>query len=819
MKLDIEAIRSTTSTVTSIIDHLRTLLGGMHPDFTFAWENGGWDDLLVVRFLGTEAISTPYRYEIDLLRRGHNSLDLDDFIGAHACLRIATLSSPGYRIVHGLITEAEELSSVPEGQLYRIVLEPPLALAERITRSRSFVDKTLRQIIDTVLSPLLHRADGAHTHGDDDHPHGYSPAKSEYCYRITDTTRIDDRMARAFCVQYNESDFSFLSRLLEEEGISYHFEHGPQSCLLVLSDADEGKTPLSPFFSLGQGKHGRDVSSFHLGKRLREKAVKIVDFDWRKPQLPLRAEAGRDAKLFQHRFPGYFQDRTALGTLLVKAQVERLATEASYATGSGGARVLSAGAIFQYDDFGSRHEGEYLTTKIQVRGEQSGVVSQASDHAPEPFAIRFELVRRGKGSHVEPSRFRPECRTPKPRIVGTQTAFVTDEPGARGVEVHVGGPKDAEIGCVRVRFHWDEDTARHEKEPTSCWVRVSQIVAGAGRGALFHPRVGDEVIVDFLEGDPDRPIVTGSVYNGANRPPADAKGAATVSAIRSLATPGGGVKNELAFDDTKDREVLSLHAGRNMATHAGNDRTETVTNNASSRVGVDRSEITGANRATDVGGDNAEHVAGNETLGVDANQSITIGANQSFVVGADRSVFVGANETKSVAAAQSITVSASRSVSVGADQSRNVGGSMTDTIGGSASLGIGGSRSISVAGNQDANIGGDYGGAVGGSANQAIGGAFGLNIGASMEAGIAANAVLATGANIALSAGGTMALVAQGESGVQAPGLSIVGLAELVLCVGGSSIRMTPGSIELASPCVKISGGATNVTGGLLNLN
>ncbi|MDC0740847.1 type VI secretion system Vgr family protein [Polyangium mundeleinium] len=818
MKFGLDSIQAgvgAARVVADVIEKIRAFLGGAHPDFTFAREGAGWDELLVVRFVGREAISTPYTYEIHLLHRAHGGLDPHELLGARASLRVATLTAPGYRIVHGIITETEELATVPEGQLYRVVLEPPLALAARRTQSRVFVDKTLRQIIDAVLAPFFLRSDGAHAKGDDEHPDAYTPAGARYCYRITDTTRLDDRAARSYCVQYDESDFAFLSRLLEEEGIAYHFEHGPGTCVLVLSDGDEGKTKLDPFGSLGPGVHGRDVTAIKLGGRLRERAVKLSDYDWRKPSVAMQAEAGRDAALFEHRYPGVFHERPALGAPLVQARLDRLAVEAAYATGSGGVRVLSACSIFHLDHDGTHHDGQYLVTRLELRAEQSGVISQASDHNPEPFKATFELVRRGKGSRVEPSRFRPARVTPKPRVMGSQTAFVTDEPSTRGAEVNVG----ADIGCVRLRFHWDEDSDRHAKEATSCWVRVSQLSAGAGRGALFHPRVGDEVVVHFVDGDPDRPLVSGSVYNGQNLPPADAKGAASVSTIKSLATPGGGVKNEFAFDDTQGRERMSLHACRDMATHAGNDRAETVTNNASSRVGVDRSESTGANRSTDVSGNNAEHVGGNETIAVDANQAMTIGVNQSISVGADRSVAVAANESKTVGAAQSLAVSASRSITVGADQARNVGGSMSDTIGGSATLAVAGSRVLTVGADQAANIGGSYGGSISGSATQTIGGALGVQVGASTEAAVGADVALATGAGFTVSAGGAMSLVAQGEGGMQAPSIAIVALAELLLCVGGSSIRMTAGSIEIAAPCVKVSGGVTDVVGGALKLN
>jgi type VI secretion system secreted protein VgrG len=206
--------------------------------------------------------------------------------------------------------------------------------------------------------------------------------------------------------------------------------------------------------------------------------------------------------------------------------------------------------------------------------------------------------------------------TPAPRIHGSQTAFVTAEPQASGAVIHVGD----QIGCVRLRFHWDTDEERLAKEPSSCWVRVSQMFAGAGEGAVWHPRVGVEVIVEFLEGDPDRPIVTGRVYNGANIPPAPAAGA----------------------------EEIRMHAGKDWNTVVENDRTELMKANSSSTVSVDRTESTGATRSTMVKATNTERVGGSE--------SITVGSNQTLSVGSNQTVLVGANQTTSIDGWQTIDV-------------------------------------------------------------------------------------------------------------------------------------------------------------------
>jgi len=731
-------------------------------DFTFAWEHAEgspWAHLQVVRFHGHEAISALYRYELTLLAREPTAeIDLSALVGARATLRIATLSQPAYRLVHGVIAEAEEIGAVPEGMLYRAVLSPPLVRARHRSRCRIFLEKTTREIIDAVLQgdPELRRDDGCTVVEDAGIQGSFAPAAEVFAWRIADPARIDDATARPYCVQYNESDLAFVSRLLEAEGVGYHFEHGEGVCLLVLSDGDHGKTRIEPFDAFGPGVAGRAVKTLKLGARMRERAVRLGDYDWRKPALRLSAEARDPGDLFEQRWPGGFpHDAPDQGGPLARARLDRYRSESAYATGEGAARVLSAGAVFGVDLPEARYEGEYLATAIDVRGEQHGVASVASREGSTPYACVFECVRRGAGERVEESRFRPARATPRPRILGSQTAFVTADPAATGAEIHVGGPKGAEIGCVRLRFHWDTEEARLAKEPSSGWVRVSQAFAGAGEGALFHPRVGVEVIVEFLDGDPDHPIVTGRVYNGANRPPAAADGAATVSIFKSFASPGGGAHNELGFDDTAGREQIKMHAGKDWNSTVGNDRSEKVASNSTSLVGVDRSESTGATR------------------------SVTVGADDSVTVGANRKVSVGANRAESVS------------------------GNASLTVGGTESTTVTGARAVTVSGAMTTVVAGE----------------IGQHGGADVMLTSAATMALSAAANVNVVAGATASFVAAGDAVVQGANVHVNAAGEIVLSAGGCSIKISGGGVEINGGPVKIAGSSVDITGGLVKLN
>jgi type VI secretion system secreted protein VgrG len=789
-------------------------------DFTFAWEHadssdGSWAHLQVVRFTGHEALSSLYRYELTLLAKAPApAVDPNTLIGARATLRIATLTRPAFKLVHGVVVEAEEIAELPEGMLYRAVLMPPLIRARHRTRCRVFLEKTTRQIVEAVLlgDPSLTLANGVTVDADEEQTASFTPAAEKLCWRIANTSRINDVRVRSYCVQYNESDFAFVSRLLEDEGISYHVENGLGVCLLVLSDTDQGKARLDPFEPLGKGIEGRHVSSLKLGARLRETAVRLADYDWRKPALDLTAEAKGANNLFEHRFPGRYSGGPSQGEPLARACLDRYRTEATYATADGTCRMLSAGSVLKLDHPEGRYDGEYLITKLVVRGEQQGITSLPS--APEsalPFTSSFECARRGQADALQESRFRPARVTQKPRILGSQTAFVTTEPSAKGAEIHVGGPEGAEIGCVRLKFHWDQERERLAKEPSSCWVRVSQLFAGAGEGALWHPRVGTEVVVEFLDGDPDRPLVTGRVYNGANRPPASGSGSPTVSIFKSMSSPGGATFNELSFDDAAGKEQVKLHAGRDYNTTVGHDRAESVTNNSTSSVQVDRTESTGSNRATTVTGNNTEAVSGNESLSVSGNRSANITGNQSTSVGGDQSVSVGVNRTVGVGSNESIVIGANRSLSIA--------GNRSETVSGNAEQNILGNKEVAVSGRSNEGVSGDRTVTVAGAMTHSIAGAVTLSATADRTETIGANLTMSAGASATLQAKANLTLLAAAEAVLQGATIHVTASGEIILGAGGSAIKISGAGVEISGAAVKIAGGSVDIKGGLVTVN
>src|SRR5277367_2877857 len=791
-------------------------------DFAFAWEHasspdGHWAHLQVVRFDGREELGALYRYELTLfVRTPAPEVDPHDLIGARATLRIATLTGPAYKLLHGVVVEAEEIGPVPEGMLYRAVLMPPLVRAKHRTRCRIFLEKTTRQIINAVLQgdPFLTLALSGSTVEDDvGLTSTFAPASETFCWRIDDATRLDDPRVRPYCVQYNESDLAFVARLLEEEGISYHIENGAGACLLVLSDTDQGKARLDPFDPLGVNVRARHVGSVQLGARMREKKVKLSDYDWRKPRLDLAAIAeGGGGDLFEQHWPGGYADGKGQGEPLAQARLDRYHAEAEYATFSSWSRMLGAGSVFKLEHEKDRYEGEYLVTRLDVRGEQHGVLgTHEGEASPHPFTCTFECARRGRGATVEPSRFRPARVTPRPRIVGSQTAFVMDEPSSKGAEIHVGGPEGAEIGCVRLKFHWDTEADRLAKEPSSCWVRVSQVFAGAGEGALFHPRVGCEVVVEHLDGDPDRPIVTGRVYNGQNRPPAAASGAATVSIMKSFASPGAAVNNAFGFDDTAGSEQVAMNAGKDWNSTVGHDRTETIANDSTSSVGVDRAESTGSNRSTSVSANNTETVGADESLSVSANQTIAIGANQKITVGADQTESVGANRTDSVGANQTASIGADDKLTVGANQTIGIGANQKTSVGANVEESVGGTKTVAVSAASSETVTGAMTHSVTGPATLAASADVKQTAGATFEIG--------SGAATKVAAGGALNLTAAATALLEGADVVINAGGSITLSAGGSSIKISGAGVEVKGGAVTIAGSSVDVTGGLVKLN
>ncbi len=765
-------------------------------DTDFAFHVDGltpeWTALSVARFDYEDTLSQPYSLRVVAHARGDlDAIDPYMLVGKLGTLRMVTITTPTVRAIHGLVASAESRGPTEAGELFELLLVPPFARAMHRKRSRIFLEKSLEAIITAVLTGDPHV-----TMGDpdpappDDLLEPFLLPEEKVAVRLRDTKRFSDAKARPYCVQYEESDFDFVARLLEEEGIVYHVEHTASAVVLVLSDHDGGRAKLAPFTPLSATSPGRHLDHVRLGARQRPTKVTLVDYNWQKPKLAMVAESGADSDLFVQAYPGTFVDSPDQGAPLAKVLAERLAIEARFATAAGACRLLGAGSIFPLSHASSRAEGEWLVTASRLIGVSPGEHGADRHGLPGnvPFRCEVELAKRGTAEAPDESKFRPARRTPKPRIVGTQTAVVVDEPSTRGAEIHVGGPEGNENGCVRLQFHWDKEQERLDKEPASMWVRVSQVFAGAGGGALHHPRVGTEVIVSFEEGDPDRPIVVGRVYNGVQPAPALGKGAAPVSTMKSMASPGGAVLNEFSFDDTAGEEMVALTAGKNWSSNVGHDRTESVANNSTSSVSVNRSEDTGADRSTHVGGNNAETVDGDESVTITGRQTLTITAGQDQTVDADRNLTVSGPHTVSVGpedytvnGAQTVTVTAAKTENISAAYDLTVGAAMTVNVSATTTLNAPTVEVNAPTMNDNAT---DW------------------TMSASSTATIGTTTFLADASGDATVQGATVTVTASGD-----------------VVISGANVSIKGGSISLEGGSIKIAGGTVDITGGTVNVN
>jgi len=314
-------------------------------------------------------------------------------------------------------------------------------------------------------------------------------------------------------------------------------------------------------------------------------------------------------------YPGIYY-ATDLGGSLAKIRLDELKSRYQVAHGHGDARGLATGSVFKLVNHTSRtdQEGEYLVTSTNIQAASNEYTAGGGNE--HEFSCSFTAI-------LSKEQYRPLRITPKPVVSGPQTALVV---GPAGEEIHTD-----EHGRIMVQFHWDRLGKKDEN--SSCWMRVGQTWAHGGWGSMFIPRIGMEVIVEFLEGDPDRPIVTGCVYNGTNKPPYPLPANKTQSTIKSNSSKGGGGYNEMRFEDKKGSEEIWIHAQKDRNLVIEHDETKTVHH--------DRTKTIDHDETTHVGHDRTETVDNNETITISGGRTVTISKNDSQSIGKTLSITAG----------------------------------------------------------------------------------------------------------------------------------------------------------------------------------
>lgn len=631
----------------------------------------GKDALLLTRISGTEGLSFPFFFSLDLLSENHSIL-FKDIIGKSVTVSV-NLANGEKRFINGIVSRfsqgrggGEEGGGDPRFSYYTAEVVPWLWLLTRTADSRIFQGLSVPDIIEKVFTE-----------------------KKLLDYKID----IQGSYAkRDYCVQYRETDFNFFSRLMEEEGIFYFFEHDDGKHTLILADVPE-KHKSCPNqeiaryqISAGGWLEEDTVSSLEFMQEIQAGKYSLSDFYFETPNTNLQIEVPGKQTIGPgereiYDFPGGYEKRGG-GEQFAKIRMQEEEAAITTITGLSNCRAFTGGYKFDLQDFyrDDMNNKTYVLTSVHheadqgyIAGESESEFSYSNNFSSIPLDIPY----------------RPRRNTPKPFVQGAQTAIVV---GPAGEEIYTD-----KYGRVKVQFHWDREGKKNEN--SSCWIRVSQVWAGTGWGAMYIPRIGHEVIVDFLEGDPDRPIITGRVYHANNMPPYGLPGEKTKSTIKSNSSLGGGGSNELRFEDKKGSEEVYLHGQKDWTILIENDKNQTV--------GHDETLSVGNNRDKKVGKNQSENIGVNKTINVGSNHTEVIGANMSLTVGNNKTETIGINSAETIGVAKELTIGAAYQVSVGAAMNETVGAAKAEEVGAAKSVTVGANLTESVGNNMSVSVGGD----------------------------------------------------------------------------------------------------------------
>ncbi|EBJ0776707.1 type VI secretion system tip protein VgrG [Salmonella enterica] len=554
--------------------------------------------LLFASLDGGETLSELFSYVVqlktpDTLNLGYVSpaanLPLKPMVGKDLCVNIE-LDGGGKRHISGLVTAARVVGHEGRSVTYELRMEPWVKLLTHTSDYKAFQNKTVVDILDEVLA--------------------------EYPYPV-EKRLVESYPVRTWQVQYGETDFDFLQRLMQEWGIYWWFEHSEDSHTLVLADAISAHKacPDSPLVEWHQEGLKLDKEFIHTitaNESLRTGQWVLDDFDFTKPRSLLAntvanpRETGH-ATYEHYEWPGDYFDKSE-GEMLTRIRMEAQRSPGSRVLGGGNIRTLMTGYTFTLENYPTAEVNqEYLLMQTLLFVQDNAQHSGQDQHFT--FSTRFEL-------HPTREVFRPQRTVSKPHTKGPQSAIVT---GPAGQEIWTD-----QYGRVKVQFGWDRYGKRDEN--SSCWIRVSYPWAGKGFGMIQIPRIGQEVLVDFKNGDPDLPIIVGRTYNQDTMPPWGLPGMASQSGIFSHSLYGGPTNgNMLRFDDKTGAEEVKFHAEKDLNT--------TVKNNETHTVMVDRTKTIIKNETNSIGEDRNTTVTKNDGLSVKLAQTINIGTTYRLDVG------------------------------------------------------------------------------------------------------------------------------------------------------------------------------------------
>ncbi len=621
-----------------------------------------------------EALNEPYRLEV-ALDTDDPDLDISPVLGKDCLLEIARGDT--IRRVCGIARHVEEGDDT-ESPDFVLVIVPALWMLGLRRNTKMFQEMSAPDILQAVFDDSL----AAYGRG-------------------VQLELSADYPTREYCMQYQESDLDFVHRLMEEEGISYAFDHDGDTEVLVLRDKNDQFCDVPSGAAIPYFPHSLEITdqepicALHKRRLTTTTSVVVNDWDWTRGAMPFSSEErsadglGRDRESYEHgeglsvAIWDYDQGARAYGAEAsvqqAKVRQEAHSRDRVLCVGVGRVVSMAPGTLFEMTGHAALGmDGRYLVLRVEHLSLQVGDL--LGGHGREDaYVNRFECI-------PFESVYRPHRRTAKPYIPGVQTAVVT---GPAGEEIHTD-----EHGRIKVQFHWDRDGQSDER--SSCWIRVQQAWAGAGWGFWYLPRIEMEVVVHFVDGDPDRPLVTGCVYNGTNLPPYPLPDEKTKSTIKSNTSPGGNGSNELRFEDKAGVEEIYGHAQKDyneVVEHDHNtlvhhDQTNTVDNNQTQVIGNDQVEtvhndqemIVDGNRTVHVQSDYDETVDGTETRQVVGDVTEAFSANETRLIGANVTETIGGDETRTIKANQTESIGANLDLSITGSSTHTITGSLTQTV-------------------------------------------------------------------------------------------------------------------------------------------
>jgi len=706
----------------------------------------GSDVLLLRGFTGREGISRLFSFHLDLMS-DQDSIDFQSIVGQNVTVRVLLSDGSTERYFNGMVSRFAQSGSTPHFTSYQMEVVPWLWFLTRITDCRIFQKMTVPDIIKKVFDSR-----------------GFTDYKSSLAGSYDPVE---------YCVQYRETDFNFVSRLMEHNGIFYYFEHDDGKHTLVLADSSSAQQPCPEQESATYNQSTGDLDSedvitaWNMEQELRTGKYSLTDYNFETPKLslvknePTMFQVGPNAGFEIYDYPGIHMT-PAEGAKVAKLRMQEEEASHIVISGSSVCRAFTSGYKFDLKDhYRDDMNASYILTEVQHVASVN--YSQDSSSSPAHYSNHFTCIQ-------ATVPFRPPRITPKPFVQGPQTALVV---GKSGEEIWVD-----KYGRVKVQFYWDRQGKNDEN--SSCWVRVSQPWAGKGWGATWIPRMGQEVIVSFLEGDPDRPLITGRVYNADQTTPYVLPDHQTVSTFMSRSSKGGGTSNynEIRFEDKKGSEQIFINAERDL----------------DHRVEVDSREFIGNNRHLNVGANQVENIGADKHLNIVANHVENIGQNMSLTVGADRMENIGANEHLNVAsnfqenvgADRHVNIGGNRVENIGSNQEVNIGAKSIENIGSDLHINVGGSRTESVGTNEDVTIGANR--------TEAVGSNLSLQVGSNIDVMSGSNYALTAGQNVSVE--GAMNITLQ--AGMQ---ISLVG--------PGGFITIGPAGVAIQGTMVMINSGGS----------